>query len=612
MTMAWIDSITPNLLTWLSTAPFLPDMIAVRCLTFDSTGAISLSADISELTTVMATRSDTKWLLSISNADEAAFVAVRDNTAGARDTLISGVRSLKLAYPAFRGLDVRLSSASDNTHVLPVRDLVTSLYIQYKHAFVQGHYNLTLPGVRETDCTWVYHSSFRGFYNTVTALFPADVKLSYIDSVLREFRAWYDSEDILLGLPAAGRLYCSNGTVSDLPFGTIAGYMLGTRSLAEDQPLAGFAGVYNPTELTTMVFPYVLDYADHTATLRPQPLEDSAGQTLISDSLSLFAIARRHTPTPVVYWQDSFLNYDTLENYNSDNGEYSVEEDWEGETNQSYLAGRGTLLYKARTFTNFYASLTFLEPSDRTSYFGITGIICGNLMVVYNDPYDRIEVRQGPYLNDSFILATYSVPLERSDQPFAAPHWFKLEIRKRGNVVTVYYGGKPVINQAVSSVSGYVGVYSHYMTLCSELVIGDAYKYQARESTSLSLAGHTYTFGRVARTGATWNGSVFALSGTNEEVASRSTVLDGSIEAFSLGEATGLTIGFDAALTISSDPGVELVALCLCDSRGGGVIQFRSSLDLQELYNRLVFDHSFAGLALDGLGAEDAAIWGLV
>ncbi|MDD2395545.1 MAG: hypothetical protein PHG12_07400, partial [Sphaerochaeta sp.] len=203
-------------------------------------------------------------------------------------------------------------------------------------------------------------------------------------------------------------------------------------------------------------------------------------------------------------------------------------------------------------------------------------------------------------------------PLERSDQPFAAPHWFKLEIRKRGNVVTVYYGGKPVINQAVSSVSGYVGVYSHYMTLCSELVIGDAYKYQARESTSLSLAGHTYTFGRVARTGATWNGSVFALSGTNEEVASRSTVLDGSIEAFSLGEATGLTIGFDAALTISSDPGVELVALCLCDSRGGGVIQFRSSLDLQELYNRLIFDHGFAGLALDGLGAEDAAIWGLV
>ena len=490
--------------------------------------------------------------------------------------------------------------------------MVTSLYIQYKHAFVQGHYNLTLPGARETDCTWVYHSSFRGFYNTVTALFPADAELSYIDSVLREFKAWYDSEDILLGLPAGGRFYGSDGAASNVPFGTIAGYMLGTRSLADGQPLAGFAGVYNPTELTTTAMPYVYDYADRTATLRPQPLVNSAEQAMSADSLSLFALTRRFPPVPVTYWQDSFLSYDTLENYNSDDGEYSVEEDWEGETNQSYLAGRGTLLYKARTFSDFYACLTFLEPSDRTSYFGITGIICGNLMVVYNDPYDRIEVRQGPYLNDRFILATYSVPLERSDQPFTAPHWFKLEVRKRGNVVTVYYGGKPVINQAVSSVSGYVGVYSHYMTLCSELVIGDAYKYQARESTSLSLAGHTYTFGRVARTGATWNGSVFTLSGTNEEAASRSTVLNGKIEAFSLGTASGVVVGSDAALTVSTDPGAELVALCLCDSLGGGVVKFRSSLDLQEFYNREVFDHGFAGLALDGLGAEDNAVWGLV
>jgi hypothetical protein len=233
-------------------------------------------------------------------------------------------------------------------------------------------------------------------------------------------------------------------------------------------------------------------------------------------------------------------------------------------------------------------------------------------MVVYNDPYDRIEVRQGPYLNDRYILATYSCPLERSDQPFTAPHWFKLEVRKRGNVVTVYYGGKPVINQAISAVSGYVGVYSHYMTMCSELVIGDTYKYQAREKVDVTLAGHAYSFGRVARTGATWNGTTFTLSGTNEEAASRSAVLDGSTEAFSLGTASGVSIGSDVALTVSSDPGAELVALCLCDSRGGGVVQFRSSLDLQELYNRTVFDHGFAGLALDGLGAGDTAIWGLV
>ncbi len=612
MTMAWINEITADLLTWLSGAPFLLDMIAVRCLTFDSTGAISLSAEITELLPVIAARADTKWLLSLSNEDETAFVAVRDNTAGARDTLLAAVRGLKLAYPAFRGLDVRLNSSSDNRHVSAVRDLITSLFIQYKRGFVQGHYNLTLPAVLETDCTWVYHTSFRGFYNTVTALFSEDERLERINRVMTEFKGWYESSDFLLGLPAGGKLYSSDGSVSDVPFNTTVEYMVGTRSMAADQPLAGFAGVYNPNELSTSVLPYVFDYTEAPSILHPRVLTDSTGQSLSPQSLSLFALARRLPPTPVVYWQDTFQTYDTLENYNADDGEYSVEEDWEGETNQSYLAGRGMLLYKARTFTDFYACLTFLEPSDRTSYFGITGIICGNLMVVYNDPYDRLEVRQGPYLNDRYILATYACPLERSDQPFTAPHWFKLEVRKRGNVVTVYYGGKPVINQAVSSVSGYVGVYSHYMTLCSELVIGDAYKYQARESTSLSLAGHTYTFGRVTRSGAAWNGSIFTLSGTNEEENSRATELDGSLEVFSLGEAESVAIGSDASLTVSSDPGAELDTLCLCDSIGGGVVKLRTSLDLQELYNRLVYDHGFAGLALDGLGAEDNAVWGLV
>ena len=179
-------------------------------------------------------------------------------------------------------------------------------------------------------------------------------------------------------------------------------------------------------------------------------------------------------------------------------------------------------------------------------------------------------------------------------------------------MVTVYYGGKPVINQAISSTSGYVGIYSTYLTMCSELVIGDAYKYQARENQVFTLAGHTYSSGRVARTGATWNGSIFTLSGTNEEANSHFVELAGRLESFSLGTATGVTIGSAAALSISSDPGAELDTLCLCDSRSGGVVKLRTSLDLQELYNRTVYDHGFAGLALDGLGTEDNAVWGSI
>ena len=134
MTMAWIDTISSELLEWLTSAPVLPNMIAVRCLTFDASGHVQRnSLDLDALLPVITARSESRWLLSLSNTNEAAFVAVRDNTDGARDVLLSDVRSLRSVYPSFKGLDIRLASASDTTHRLAVRELIADLFLQYKH-----------------------------------------------------------------------------------------------------------------------------------------------------------------------------------------------------------------------------------------------------------------------------------------------------------------------------------------------------------------------------------------------------------------------------------------------------------------------------------------------
>ena len=136
MTMAWIDTITTGLIEWLSSVQTLPAMIVVRCLAFDASGHISLyNLDLDAIQPIITARTDTRWLLSVSNTDEAAFTAVRDNINGAKDTLLSDVRSLRSLYPLFKGLDIRLSSASDTTHRLAVRDLVAGLFLQYKHAY---------------------------------------------------------------------------------------------------------------------------------------------------------------------------------------------------------------------------------------------------------------------------------------------------------------------------------------------------------------------------------------------------------------------------------------------------------------------------------------------
>ena len=612
MTMAWIDTISTGLLEWLSPAQALPAMIAVRYLTFDASGHISLNdLDLDALLPVMASRTDTRWLLSVSNADEAAFIAVRDNINGARDALLADVRSLRSRYPLFKGLDIRLTSASDTTHRLTVRDLIADLFLQYKHAYTAGHFNLTLPATPERECSWVDHASFAGYFNTVSLLFHADDKLERIEAVLRETTAWYLPANVLLALPGAGRMYTAAGE-TDVPFSTAAGFLLGTVSCADGQPYAAFAGHLDKTEYQTVLLPHIYDYASGSATLRPRSLIDINGNPLTPEAFQLLVIARRHPPTPVVYWQDDFSSPDTLENYNTDNGEYGIEDDPNGELSLHYLVGKGELRYKNRTFSDFYSRLVFLEPADRTSNFGKTGIRCGTLYVVYNDPYNRLEVYQGPYLNAQYRLTTFDVPLERTDSPYTHPHLFHLEVRKRGTTVTVYYGGRPVITQTVSATSGNVGIVSDYTVLISEFVIGDAYRYDAHECIRLDIAGQSFALGRVARTGAAWNGSVFTLGGLAEEPNSRSVALDGRLECLTAG-TVNVACGSDIPFTVTPvDTGMELVMACLGDSRGCAYLAFRTSLDLQELYNHAVYDLGIGGLALDGLGTEDASFWNLV
>ena len=613
MTMAWINMISSGLLEWLSSAPDLPDMIAVRCLTFDASGHIQPNGlDLAALLSVITARTDIRWLLSVSNTNEAAFVAVRDNTDSARDVLLSDVRSLRSLYPSFKGLDIRLTSASDATHRLAVRELIADLFLQYKHAYTAGHFHLSLPARLESECSWVDHALFVGYCNTVSLLFQSDGKMARMEAVLQEATAWYPSGTILLALPGAGRLHASSGA-SEVPFSTAAGFLLGTTRCSEDQPYAAFAGYLDKAEYQTVLLPHVYDYAVASAVFRPRAFTVVDGSTMTPESFQLLALVRRYPPTPVVFWRDDFSSANTLENYGMDNGEYGVEEDSSEGSGLHYLAGKGELLYSGASFTDFYARLVFLEPADRTSNFGKTGLRCGTLYVVYNDPYNRLEVYQGPYMNASYLLATYAVPLDRTDSPYLHPHLFHLEMRKRGTTVTVYYGGQPVITQTVSATSGNVGIVSDYTVLISEFAIGDAYRYDAHECVQLELAGQSFVLGRVSRTGVTWNDSVFTLSGLNEEPDSRSVALEGRLECLVAGTVAGISCGSDVPLAVTLvDSGVELVMACLGDSRGCAYLLFRTSLDLQELYNHAVYDLGVSGLALDGLGSEDSSFWNLV
>ena len=613
MTMAWIDTISTGLLEWLSSALVLPNMIAVRCLTFDASGHIQLnSLDLNALLPVIAARSESRWLLSLSNTSEAAFVAVQDNTDGAKDVLLSDVRSLRSLYPSFKGLDIRLTSASDSTHRLAVRELIADLFLQYKHAYTAGHFHLSLPARLESECSWVDHASFSGYCNTVSLLSQADDKMARMEAVLQEAAAWYPSGTILLALPGAGRLHTSSG-VSDVSFSTAAGFLLGTTRCSEDQPYAAFSGYLDKAEYQTVLLPHGYDYASASAVLRPRAFTTADGSTMTPAAFQLLALVRRYPPTPAVFWQDNFSSANTLENYTMDNGEYGLDTGSSEGSMLHYLAGKGELLYSGASFTDFYARLVFLEPADRTSNFGKTGIRCGTLFVVYNDPYDRLEVYQGPYMNASYLLATYEVPLDRTDSPYLHPHLFHLEMRKRGTTVTVYYGGQPVITQTVSTTSGNVGIISDYTILISKFAIGDAYRYDAHECVQLELAGQSFVLGRVGRTGATWNGSVLTLSGLAEEPDSRSVALEGRLECLTAGTVEGITCGADVPLAVAPvDSGMELVMACLGDSRGCAYLPFRTSLDLQELYNHAVYDLGVGGLALDGLGSEDSSFWNRV
>ena len=75
----------------------------------------------------------------------------------------------------------------------------------------------------------------------------------------------------------------------------------------------------------------------------------------------------------------------------------------------------------------------------------------------------------------------------------------------------------------------------------------------------------------------------------------------------------GISCSSDVPLAVTLvDSGAELVMACLGDSRGCAYLPFRTSLDLQELYNHVVYDLGVGGLAMDGLGTEDPSFWNLV
>lgn len=123
---------------------------------------------------------------------------------------------------------------------------------------------------------------------------------------------------------------------------TVAGFLLGTESCADGQPFAAFAGHLDTAEYRTVLLPHIYDYASGSATLRPRSLISMDGNPLTPEAFQLLAVVRRHLPTPVVYWQDDFSNYDTLENYNTDNGEYGIEEGSSGETSSPLPGREGT------------------------------------------------------------------------------------------------------------------------------------------------------------------------------------------------------------------------------------------------------------------------------
>jgi spore germination protein YaaH len=144
------------------------------------------------------------------------------------------------------------------------------------------------------------------------------------------------------------------------------------------------------------------------------------------------------------------------------------------------------------------------------------------------------------------------------------------------------------------------------------MIMGDAWTYEPYERFDVTFPdGTTTEYGRLARTGVTWDSEfqVFTVNNDVEEASTRNQDISMDYDFFHSG-LLPLVCGNDYSVKIvSKDINVWISRLFLGDADGFSILYYQDVDSLVYWANEAAYRWKLRGIAIWSLGQEDMRLW---
>lgn len=346
-------------------------------------------------------------------------------------------------------------------------------------------------------------------------------------------------------------------------------------------------------------------------TLAPRPFRDRTGAWSNPANFTLTLEVLKRPPQSALIWDDDYRTPGAVGSaYYTRTGTWSQ---WAAPSStprpygQARVGTQGGSLLAAH---NFGARSLHVQARLQLPAAGAAGVRIGTI---------RAEITHTGTLrlthNGTTLTSTTVDPPRISTTP--GDGTVVIGLRIRGTKARVYYSTTeahtPLRLQASvpsSALTGQVGLWAASPAWFDHLRIGDGWWYQPREALTVRFGNHTWTVGRIPRTGVKWDHSrnIFRPLTDVEEITTRTTDIspdwdfDHQPIPISLGETRHVTIR-------PLDIGCWLGRIFLCDAQGASILHYSDVESTAYWINRATYDYHLDGFALWALGQEDLRLW---
>ena len=161
-----------------------------------------------------------------------------------------------------------------------------------------------------------------------------------------------------------------------------------------------------------------------------------------------------------------------------------------------------------------------------------------------------------------------------------------------------------------AAITGTVGAWASGSAWFDHLRVGDGWWYQPQEAVRVEMGAWSWTVGRIARQGVTWDtAGRFRPVRDVEETSTRTRDISLDWDYDHVRDLP-LAPGQSREVTIRPlDPGVWVGRVLIGDRNGFGILHYSDAPYLRWLADRARHTYDLAGIAIWSLGQEDSRLW---